>query len=74
MADDQPPRRPSDQPSGADAGWTALSYLIAGIGFWAFVGWLADRWLGIPNHFGLLVGMLVGAAGAVYLVIKRLGA
>jgi ATP synthase protein I len=55
-------------------GWSALSYLIAGIGGWGFVGWLVDRWLEVPKHLGLLVGMLVGAAAAVYLVVKKLGA
>lgn len=55
-------------------GWSALSYLIAGIGGWGFVGWLVDRWLEVPKHLGLLVGMLVGAAAAVYLVVKKSGA
>lgn len=55
-------------------GWSALSYLIAGIGVWGFLGWLVDRWLDVPKHFGLLVGMLVGATAAIYLIVKRLDA
>jgi ATP synthase protein I len=60
-------------PSGADVGWTALGYLIAGIGVWGAIGWLVDRWLDVPMHFGLLVGMLIGMTGAVYLIVKRMG-
>lgn len=74
MADDQPPRRPSDDASsGANAGWTAVGYLISGIAFWGFVGWLVDRWL----HTGGIttaVGCVLGAAGGIYLVVKKLGA
>ena len=74
MADDQTPRRPPRPDSGADLGWTALGYLLAGIGVWSFVGWLVDYWFGVPKGIGLLVGMVVGASAAVYLIIKRLGA
>ena len=71
MAGDQsPPKRPQ---SGADMGWTALGYLIAGIGVWALIGWLVDRWLDVPMHLGILTGMLIGLAGAVYLIVKRMG-
>lgn len=73
MADDQTPHNPSDHASGANLGWTALGYLLAGVGVWSFVGWLVDRWLDIPKNLGLMVGMVLGAAGAVYLVVKRLG-
>ena len=49
--------------SDAQLGWTALSYLIAGIGFWGFVGWLADHWLktgGIAIGFGCVLGAGLG--------------
>ena len=74
MADDQDsaPTPPSD--SGADLGWTALGYLLAGVGGWSFLGWLAERLLGLPKGIGLVTGMLLGATGAVYLIVKRLGA
>ena len=71
MAGNQPPKRPGD--SGANLGWTALGYLIAGIGFWGFVGWLVDHWLktrGIATG----IGILVGAGAGIYLVMRRLGA
>lgn len=58
--------------SGANAGWTAISYLIAGIGVWGFLGWLVDEWLAIPHHLGAMGGMVIGMAGAVYLIVKRM--
>jgi ATP synthase protein I len=64
---------PKRSQSGADVGWAALGYLIAGIGVWGLIGWLIDRWLDVPMHLGLLVGMLIGTAGAVYLIVKRMG-
>jgi ATP synthase protein I len=72
MAGEQSPPQKRPQ-SGADMGWNALGYLIAGIGVWAFIGWLVDRWLDLPMHLGLLVGMLVGMVGAVYLIVRRMG-
>lgn len=59
--------------SGAEAGWIATGHLISGIAVWAVIGGLVDWWLGIPSHIGLVVGMLVGAAAAIYLIVKRLG-
>ncbi len=73
MADNhsqKPPPRPASE---ENLGWAALGYLLAGMGVWGFLGWLADQWLGVPKHFGLMVGMLLGTAGGVYLVVKRLG-
>lgn len=51
-----------------------MGYLIAGIGVWGFVGWLVDRWLGLPVGIGLTAGMIIGMAGAIYLIVRRLGA
>ena len=62
---------PPEQPGG-EAAWIATSSLISGIGVWGLIGGLVDWWLGIPKHLGLLVGMLVGAAAAIYLIVKRL--
>ncbi|NUT31690.1 MAG: hypothetical protein HOV79_01315 [Hamadaea sp.] len=73
MAGDQSPqKRPAPQ-AGADAAWTAVGYLIAGIGGWGAIGWVVDRWLGTPQHYGVMIGMLIGMAGAVYLIVKKLG-
>ena len=70
MADKQPPQRPEP---GANAGWVAVGTLLSGVIVWGFVGGLLDAWLAIPKHLGLLVGMIVGIAGALYLVMKRFG-
>ena len=71
MADDQKPKRTGAE--GYGAGWAAVSYLIVGIGIWTFIGWLVARWLDIPVGIGVMVGMVLGAAGAIYLIVKRLG-
>jgi len=66
------PKTPSE-PSGGDLGWMVTGSLISGIAVWGVAGAVFDWWLGIPKHFGLLIGMLVGAAAAIYLIVKRLG-
>ena len=74
MTGDQSPQRPrDDREPAAGQGWTAVSYLIGGILVWGGVGWLLDRWL----HTGGIttaIGAVIGAAGGVYLVARRLGA
>ena len=76
MTGDRSPKRPRDgdeTAAGANQGWTAVSYLIGGILVWGFVGWLIDRWL----HTGGIttaIGAVLGAAGGVYLIVRRLGA
>jgi F0F1-type ATP synthase assembly protein I len=72
MAGDPSPNQRRDQQSGADVGWAALSYLIAGIGFWGLMGWLADHWLR-TNGIAIGVGCVIGAAAGIYLVMRRLG-
>jgi ATP synthase protein I len=76
MTGDRNPQRPRDgdeAAAGASQGWTAVSYLIGGILVWGSVGWLIDRWL----HTGGIttaIGAVIGAAGGVYLIVRRLGA
>jgi ATP synthase protein I len=76
MTGDRNPQRPRDDreaTAGVNQGWTAVSYLIGGILVWGFVGWLIDRWL----HTGGIttaIGAVLGAAGGVYLIVRRLGA
>jgi F0F1-type ATP synthase assembly protein I len=70
MTDKQSPR--STDP-GSNAGWAALGTLISGIIVWGGVGALLDWWLDIPNRIGLLVGMILGLAIALYMVLKRFG-
>jgi ATP synthase protein I len=51
--------------------WSIIGILLAGVIAWGGIGWLVDRWLG-TNLF-LPIGILVGAAGAFYLVVRRYG-
>ncbi len=76
MAGDPPPQRPREDggaPSGADQGWTAVAYLIGGIMVWGGVGWLVDRWMH-SGGIATAIGAVLGAAGGVYLIVRRLGA
>ncbi|WP_239374449.1 MULTISPECIES: F0F1-ATPase subunit family protein [unclassified Frankia] len=43
---------------------------MAGIGFWGLVGYGIDRLVGLGTVF-LPVGVLVGMAASLYLVISR---
>ncbi len=52
---------------------TALSYLIAGMLVWGLIGLLVDRWLD-TGGIATGVGVVLGAAGAVYLIARRFGA
>jgi ATP synthase protein I len=70
MVGNQSPKRQGA--GGMNVGWAAVGYLLAGIGVWAFIGWLIDRWL----HLGGVatgIGAVLGAAGGIYLVYRRLG-
>ena len=71
MADNQSSRR--DEAQGANTGWAALGYLLAGMAVWGFLGWLVDRWLG-TDGLATGIGAVIGAAGGIYLVVRRLGA
>ncbi|GIF36391.1 MULTISPECIES: AtpZ/AtpI family protein [Actinoplanes] len=52
---------------------TALSYLIAGILSWGGIGWLVDHFVGTKGIFAG-IGAILGVAGGVYLIVRRLGA
>ncbi len=76
MTGDRPPQRPRDDDEhvpAAHQGWAAISYLIGGIAVWGFVGWLVDRWLD-SGGITTAIGVVLGAAGGVYLIARRLGA
>lgn len=73
MADD-PHRGKSDEPSSEGVAGAVLGYLLAGILVWGFLGWLAEGFLGVPTGVGIATGMMLGAAGAIYLIMKRLSA
>jgi ATP synthase protein I len=74
MAGDPQSEDPAPPDDGADAGWTAVGYLLGGMIVWGGAGWLVDRWLDLSFPAGLLVGLIGGGAAGVYLIVKRLGA
>jgi ATP synthase protein I len=49
--------------------WHAFGYLVAGVGFYGLLGWLADQWLG--TAFLVAVGILLGAGLGVYATWSR---
>ncbi|TWH01664.1 hypothetical protein L615_001700000690 [Nocardioides sp. J9] len=59
--------QPEEKPQGDP--WHAFGYLVAGVVFYGFLGWLADRWL--DTTFLVAVGILVGAALGIYLTTRR---
>lgn len=58
--------------AGMNQGMQVLSYLIAGIALYGGLGWGLDHVL--HTRFLLPVGLVLGAALAMYVVIKRLAA
>jgi len=73
----QPGKRPerrrgpsSDPDSNAGLAWNAVGTLAAGAAFWGFVGWGIDRLTHLHVVF-LPIGIIVGVAAAVYLVIYQ---
>ncbi|GAA2105925.1 hypothetical protein GCM10009841_25190 [Microlunatus panaciterrae] len=61
----------SQKSDGTSQGLQVLSYLIAGVAVYGFLGWLGDHYLG--TSFLLPIGIVLGAAGGVYLIIRRFG-
>jgi F0F1-type ATP synthase assembly protein I len=57
--------------SGANEGWAVVSTLFAGMVVWGGIGWLIDLWL--DTTFVKAIGVLVGMAAAIYLVVVRFG-
>jgi F0F1-type ATP synthase assembly protein I len=64
--------RTDDAWSGMGTGWAIVSTLLGGIIVWGGLGFLLDRALGSEPVF-LAVGMVLGEAGAIYLVHLRYG-
>ncbi|MBB6170312.1 ATP synthase protein I [Nocardiopsis mwathae] len=54
----------------APSGNTVISYLLGGLAFWGFAGWLADRALGYETLF-LPIGLLLGLVASIYLIITQ---
>ncbi len=61
-----------DGTSGANVAWSIVSLLLSGILVWGGIGWFIDRQFG--TSLFLPFGILLGAAGSMYLVIRRFGA
>ncbi|MBB4746873.1 AtpZ/AtpI family protein [Actinoplanes lobatus] len=53
---------------------TAVSYLIAGILVWGGIGWLVDHYVFETEGIFAGIGAVLGVAGGVYLIVRRLGA
>ena len=68
----RPQRGPSLPRGEGNPGWTVFSYLLSGMIFYGAIGWAIGRWV---VHSTLLfpIGMVVGLALAVTLVILRFG-
>lgn len=60
---------PEQRPPSSGDGYTALAYMISGIGLYGGLGWLLDRWL--DTGFFLPTGLIVGGALGVYLIARR---
>jgi F0F1-type ATP synthase assembly protein I len=58
--------------SGFGTAWTVISELLAGIGVWGAIGFGVDRLVGTEKVF-LPIGLVLGAAGGIYLVYLRHG-
>lgn len=59
--------------SGRDenAMWTIIGYLLSGLLFWGAAGYAADKWLN--TNYLTFLGLILGAAGASYLLWLRFG-
>jgi ATP synthase protein I len=57
--------------AGMDLGMRVLSYLIGGVLVYGGLGWLGDHYLG--TGFLLPIGIVLGAAGGVYVIVRRYG-
>jgi F0F1-type ATP synthase assembly protein I len=69
MSESGPQKEPPGR--GADVVWSIIGTLVAGVLAWGGIGWLLDQWLN--TRFLVAVGIIVGMAGAFYLIIKRYG-
>lgn len=60
-----------DGPPQQNAGWAIFSYLLSGMICYGLVGWVVSR----VTHIAVLfpVGMLVGLATAILLVVLKYG-
>src|SRR5213594_2284850 len=70
---DRPGEGPPNDPwRGMSTGWQFTSYMLGGILGFGLVGFLID-WLAGTGKVFMAIGMVGGAAGAVYLVYVHYG-
>ena len=65
----QDPDTAPEHHSPAGDPWHAFGYLVAGVGMYGLLGWLADRWLG--TSFLVVAGILGGAGLGIYMTFAR---
>lgn len=58
-------------PSGGEDGMAVLSYILAGLIFYGGLGWAGDHFL--KTSWLLPLGLILGLASSIYLIIKRYG-
>jgi len=51
--------------------WSIFGYLVSGLLFWGGIVWAGDHFFG--TTYLVLIGLLVGMGGALYLVWLRFG-
>jgi ATP synthase protein I len=68
---DQPRSQRGAKLDGMNLGMRVLSYLISGVAFYGFLGWLGDHFLG--TGFLLPIGIVFGAGLGCYVIIRRFG-
>ena len=66
-----PTAKPTSGGSGAETGYAVIGTLISGMAVWGGVGWLLDQWWDTRVFFP--VGVILGMALAIYLVVARFG-
>src|SRR3954470_688887 len=66
------PVSPASGGSGADTGWSVIGTMLSGMAVWGGAGWLLDRWL--DTKVFVPVGIILGMAVAIYLVVVKYGA
>jgi F0F1-type ATP synthase assembly protein I len=66
-----PTAKPTSGGSGAETGYAVIGTLISGMAVWGGAGWLLDQWLDTRVFFP--VGIILGMAVAIYLVVARFG-
>jgi hypothetical protein len=62
-------QQPTQSPEPLGDPWQAFGYLVAGVVFYGFLGWLADRWLG--TSFLVAVGIIAGAGLGIFMTYNR---